>query len=127
MKLIEFIVYLQIGTTFLTLLDALTVRKKDPAVYETDWLNDWFYMSTLFINIISFLTVIILYILHKVWWETVYTREKEERVFTKLNRFLWENKECDQDFKKMTLSNRIVPLSPSFEKIKVSSPQEGAL
>ena len=99
------------------------MRNKDPAVYETDWLNDWFYMSTLFINAISFFTVIILYVLHKIWWEKVYTRKKEERVFIKLNRLLWENKECDEDFKKMTLSSQIVPLAPNFEKIKDSFPQ----
>ena len=36
-KLIEFIIYLQVFTTFLTLMDSIIHRKDDPATYETNW------------------------------------------------------------------------------------------
>ena len=120
-KLVEIIVYLQIGTTFLTLIDALEKRKLDPAHYETVWSSNPYFMITLLINLICFIIVIALLILHKVWWEKVYTQERDEKITGKLNRMLWVNEECDEEFKKAIVSNKIVTVPPEFEKIKSAS------
>lgn len=93
----------------------------DPTVYETNWKTNACFMITLVINIICALIVIALFIIHKIWWENVYTREREERLTGKLAREYWENKECDSQFKKMINAGKIVPVTAEFEKIRVSN------
>ena len=85
-KLIEIILYIQIGTTLLTLFDSLSVRKENSATYETNWKTNIFFSVTLWINILCFILVILLLLLHKFWWEGVYTKERENKKTGKLNK-----------------------------------------
>ena len=62
-----------------------------------------------------------LVVLHKLWWEPLYTRERPEKVTGKLSRELWNNKECDEEFKKQLIANKIVVVAPETEMISVSS------
>ena len=67
-KLIEIIIYLQVFTTFLTLLDSVVVRKNNPAQYETNTATNGFFVITLLINICCVVIILGLLILHKFWW-----------------------------------------------------------
>ena len=109
-KLIEIIIYLQVLTTFLTLLDSLIVRKEDPGQYETDTGTNGFFLITLIINVFCIGIVLVLLVLHKCWWEKLYTKEREKKITGKMNRELWENKECDEDFKYFIETEKIVPV-----------------
>jgi hypothetical protein len=91
-KLIEVIIYVQIGTTFLTLIDSLENRNMDPTVYETTWMSNPYFMITLIINIICAAIVIVLSLVHKIWWENVYTRKRNDKMTGKLCREHWGNK-----------------------------------
>ena len=74
-KLIEFIIYLQVFTTFLALLDALAVRKNSPTDYETSPTNGLF-LTSILINVACVVTIIVLVVLHKAWWEKDYLKPR---------------------------------------------------
>jgi len=120
-KLIEFIIYLQVFTTFLTLLDSIIHRKDDPTAYETNWETNPFFMITLLFNIAFIAIITGLITFHKLWWENLYTKERPEKVAGKLNRDLWKNMECDEEFRKPLIANKIVVVSAETEMISVSS------
>jgi len=124
-KLIEIIIYIQIGTTFLTLIDAIENRNMDPTVYETTWNTNACFMITLIINIICAVIVVALFSIHKIWWENIYTKDREERITGKLAREDWENKECDLEFKKLITSEKVVPVTGNLEKVRVNSEKKG--
>ena len=89
-KLIQLIIYLQVFTTFLTLLDSIAVRGKNPATYETSASNGLFLFSLL-INIACGVIIIILVLLHKLWWEKPYKKAREGKITGKIDRNLWNN------------------------------------
>ena len=122
-KLIEMIIYFQIGTTFLTLLDSLSARKKNAAVYETTWYSNGYFMVTLIINIVCCIIVFAMFTLHKLWWEGVYLKPQEDKKTGKLDIDLWENKDCDKEFRKWIVEGKVSALNSEAkpEKIMVSS------
>ena len=67
-------------------------------------------MITLIINVFCIGIVLVLLVLHKCWWEKLYTKEREKKITGKMNKDLWENKECDEDFKYFIENEKIVPV-----------------
>ena len=94
-KLIEFIIYLQVFTTFLNLIDSLSVRKNSPGAYETSAGNGFFLVSLL-VNIACGVVIIVQVVLHKFWWEELYLKSREEKCTGRINKNLWNNNECDK-------------------------------
>ena len=91
-KLIEIIIYVQIGTTILTLIDSLQNRNMDPTVYETTWTSNPYFMITLIINIICAAIFLWMSAAHLMWWQFVYTKKRVARLTGKLCREQWGNK-----------------------------------
>lgn len=78
------------------MLDSLAIRFEDNAIYSMNWQENGFFIVALLINILSVLIVIVLYILHRCWWENVYNKQREVKISSKLIKDHWENKECDE-------------------------------
>ncbi len=78
------------------MLDSLAIRFEDNAIYSMNWQEDGFFIVALLINLLSVLIVIVLYILHRCWWENVYNKQREVKISSKLIKDHWENKECDE-------------------------------
>ena len=60
-----------------------------------------------------------MFVIHKCWWEKVYNQKKEVKIRNKMTRNEWENKECDNYFKKWILSNNVSYLAVESDKIKL--------
>jgi hypothetical protein len=90
-KLVEIIIYVQIATTFLTLYDAMVNRHMDPTVYETVWTSNVCFLITISINLLCGAIVVLLFLVHKIWWEYVYTKKRPSKLTGKLLREPWEN------------------------------------
>jgi hypothetical protein len=59
---------METGATLLTLMDALTVRFEDNLTYNIRWSENGYFILALLINIFNVVTVVSLFIVHKVWW-----------------------------------------------------------
>jgi len=72
--LVELLVYSITLTFHFTLIDSYQVSSLDPSAYVMDWqTNIWFQMS-LGITLFSVVILIILSLLHKLWWEPKYLK-----------------------------------------------------
>jgi hypothetical protein len=60
-----------------------------------DWSTNPYFLITLIINIVCVIIIVAMLTLHKVWWEPVYTQERDEKSTGKIVRDYWFNKECD--------------------------------
>lgn len=91
-KLVEILIYLETGATLLTLMDALDVRFYDNLSYNITWYQNGYFIMALLMNIATFLIVLVLFVVHKVWWEKVYLRARDIKITVKLIREHWGNK-----------------------------------
>lgn len=87
---------METGATLLTLMDALAVRFYDNLTYNITWSQNGYFILALLINIFTVVTVLSLFIIHKVWWEKVYLADRDIKITVKLIREHWENKYCDK-------------------------------
>ena len=96
-KLVDVLVYLQILTTILTMVDSLiTARTKDVG-YIFEWQTNGWFWTTVVISSLVVVTVVVLFIVHKLVWEPVYLSEDKEKKKT-LSKKLWYNRKCDKEF-----------------------------
>ena len=67
-KLIDILIYMNILTTILTMIDSvITLRTKD-ASYVFQWQTNGWFWATVAIDLFSVIIIIILFILHKTLW-----------------------------------------------------------
>lgn len=92
-KLIDLLVYLNILTTIFTMIDSvITARTKD-AAYVFEWQSNGWFWTTVVLNLISVVVIIVLFIVHKVFWERVYTStEKVKKKQKNLPKKQWYNR-----------------------------------
>jgi hypothetical protein len=135
-KLIEIIVYLQIGASILTLAGAWEAYYSDALTYVFDYKTNAYFMLTMLVNIICFFIFALLLLLHKFWWERIYLRQTEKKKEAVIDHQLWANKECDTIFKQLSNVARashvaivvhhkkIAPKVPANDKIKTGEADE---
>lgn len=96
-KLIHTLVHLAVFASFLTILDsAPNVSMPYEALNWT--VNGWFIYAMITI-IVVFLTIIIIFVVHKLYWEKVYLLRRPNKV-QQLRREEWSNTDCDDEFKR---------------------------
>lgn len=80
--------------TILCMIDSVIIWKnEDPTTYVFDWSTDGWFIASLIINLLSVFVVVLLFILHKFYWERVYIgirdANRKEKVLVKQ---LWRNR-----------------------------------
>jgi hypothetical protein len=94
-------------TTIFCMIDSLVITQtQDPTTYQFDWRTDGWFISALIINLLSFFIVVLLFLIHKCYWEKAYT---EIRVSDKKKNpmKLWRNKKCDDYFYSFFTAGRL--------------------
>ena len=77
-------IYLEIGSTILTIIEGLTVKGNDSASWTFFWDESPYFVITLVLNILSIALVCGLFIVHKLFWEKVYLKKKEKKITQRL-------------------------------------------
>jgi hypothetical protein len=73
-KLIDILIYLEVLTTILTIIDSLITARIETVDFVFDYsVNGWF-IATVIINLIVVAIVIVLFAIHKFYWEPTYVR-----------------------------------------------------
>lgn len=70
----------------LTLIDAVAIRKEDNLTYDIVWNENGYFILALIINLITVVVVGVLFLMHKFWWEKIYTKERDVKITVKLIR-----------------------------------------
>lgn len=71
----------------------------DLTIYKFDWKEDGYFITSLIINLLTVAIVIALFIIHKFYWEKIYTqRQSNEGKVGILKKIHWGNEECDLQF-----------------------------
>ena len=72
-KLIDILVYHQVVAPGLTIIDSLITARTQPTNFIFVWSNSGWFIATIIIEIIVAFVVIVLFAIHKLYWERVYT------------------------------------------------------
>ena len=97
-------------TTVLCLIDSVIIftTESDITAYKFNWREDGWFIAAMIINIICVFIVFVMFVIHKLFWEKVYTRprglHKKEKVLHKEH---WYNSECDGCFEPYIKSGKI--------------------
>lgn len=97
-KLVDILIVMELTAVILLLVQSYNDRFSQNL--EFDWQNSPLFLVSVGLNSATFITVLLLFLIHKCVWERTYTREKETagKVSKKLMRKLWSNEECDYEF-----------------------------
>ena len=76
-KLIEILIYLETLTTILCLIDSLNISFKNDPNYVFVWNEDGWFITALIVNLISVFSVFLLFVLHKLYWESAYKAPRD--------------------------------------------------
>jgi len=72
------------------------------------WKEDGWFLAALIVNLINVFSVLLLFVLHKLYWERAYKAPREEnirdKVFMKKN---WYNHDCDHYFSEYIKSGKV--------------------
>ena len=91
-KLMDILIYMEVLTTILTMIDSLITARTQTINYVFDYTSDGWFWSTVAINLITVIIVVTLFIIHKVWWENVYLDDEHiKKKDTKGSKKLWYN------------------------------------
>ena len=73
-KLIDILIYLLVLTNGLVVIDSIIVFRQSDPNYLFDWRTDGWFIATIIINMIVVFIILVMFILHKVFWERIYTK-----------------------------------------------------
>ena len=98
-KLIDIMIYLEIMSTVFTTIDSLYTAQTQPVTYKVVWNENAWFIITLVVNLAIVVLVLTMFVLHKLWWERVYSapisEEGKDKGFIRKN---WYNMACDMEF-----------------------------
>ena len=67
-KMIDYLIYLQVLTTILTMIDSLITFRNEPTAFVFEWSTNGWFIATFIINAAAALVIVIMFIIHKVYW-----------------------------------------------------------
>ena len=76
--------YIETAANILCLVQSVTIRNEDNLTYQIVWNEDAFFITAVILNLITVVVVLLLFILHKCWWERIYTRAASQHNMKKL-------------------------------------------
>lgn len=79
-------------------MDSFNRKDADPNNYEFDWRNDGYFMVSLIITIANVLLVLLILVIHKLFWEKGYRKVIEGAKNKNLIKETWGNEACDKAF-----------------------------
>jgi hypothetical protein len=100
-KLVDVLIVMELAAVILLLVQSFHDRFSESK--DFDWQNSPLFLVAVGLNAATFVTVFLLFIVHKCIWERIYLRERETagKVSKKLVRKLWRNEECDYEFSRV--------------------------
>lgn len=91
-KMIDILIYLEVLTTFLSMIDSLITWNTLPGTYVFEYATNAWFIATVIINILCVIVVVVIYFIHKVSWERAYIADNPAKKEKSLFRKSWSNK-----------------------------------
>lgn len=91
-KMIDILIYLEVLTTFLTMIDSLMTWNNLPDTYVFEYATNGWFFATVIINVLNVAVILVIYFIHKLSWERAYVSENPAKKQKSLIRKSWYNR-----------------------------------
>lgn len=103
----EVLIYCQTAASVLCLIQSVSLKDTDTSTYVFLWREDTFFLIALGLNLLTVVTVLTLYLVHRLMWEPKYMRTLSVEKKLKLRREEWSHHKCDKLFAPLLSSGKV--------------------